>query len=147
MQTIDDHSADISQSGQKAPAAVDPFHEATGRLRAEFDTTMTALRRSFSVQRKALGLSIFEGGYRLMTFIGLGLTAITLIIYAAFLFVGSARQGLTLWTNGAWWSDLVVALVLGGSIVLIAHSVRRKVHRAALASARRGLESSPETTA
>lgn len=147
MQTIDETSADMSRSGQQAPAAADPFREATGRLRTEFDTTMTALKRSLYIERKALGLAIFENGFRLMTFVGLGATAIALTIFAGFLFVGSVRQGLVLWTNGAWWSDLVLAVVLGGSIALIAHSLRRYVHRSVLASARRGLESRPEKTA
>ncbi len=140
MKTIDNPSADVSRPGQPTPAA-DPFREATGRLRTEVDATWTALKRSFYVERQSLGLSMFEGAFRLMTFIGLGATGIALTILAAFLVVGSARRGLAMLTKDAWWSDIVVAAFLGLSVVLIAHAVRRYVHRSVLASTRRGLES------
>jgi len=146
MKTIDDLSADALRMGQPTPAA-DPFREATGRLRTEAVATWTALKRSFYVERQSLGLSMFEGAFRLMTFIGLGATGIALTILAAFLVVGSARRGLTLWTQDAWWSDIVVAVFLGASVVLIAHAVRRYVHRSVLACTRRGLECRTEKTA
>lgn len=147
MNTIDDRSASLPGAEKPIGAdQADPFREATGRLRAEFDGAFTALRRSLFVERKALGLSIFESAFQFLTLLGLAATGIALTITAALLFVGSARRGLALLTEGAWWSDLVLAFALGATVVLVAHSVRRYVHRSVLASTLRGLASRTETT-
>ncbi len=141
MHTIDERSADIPRSPQNNGAtAADPFREATDRLRAEFGVTYTAIRRCLYVERQALGLSLFEGAFRLGTLVCLGLTGLALAITAALLLVTSLRRGLALWTDGAWWSDLVLALALGIGIVAVAQMVRRYVHRSVLARTRRELD-------
>lgn len=144
MHTIDERSADIPRSPHdNGAAAPDPFREATDRLRAEFGVTYTAIRRFLYIERQALGLSLFEGAFRVGTFVCLGLTGFALAITAALLLVTSTRRGLALWTNGAWWSDLVLALALGIGIVTVAHMVRRYVHRSVLARTRRELDARP----
>lgn len=153
MHTIDERSADIPRSPHDNGAtAADPFREATDRLRAEFGVTYTAIRRCLYIERQALGLSLFEGAFQLGTFLCLGLVGLALAITAALLLVASTRRGLALWTDGAWWSDLVLAVALGVAIVAVAHFVRRSVHKSVLASTRRGLsapamQSAPKATA
>lgn len=148
MNTIDEPSAGIPRSPQASvPPAADPFREATGRLRAELDETFVALRRTVYVERQILGLSIFDAAFRCAVFACLGATGLAIAIASAWLLVASTRRGLAQWTGGAWWSDLVLALLLALALAGAAHGVRRLVHRSALARTRRGLAQRAESGA
>jgi len=125
------------------PAGHDPSRDATGRLRQEIDATYTALRRSWYAERQAIGLSIFEGAFRLGTFVFLGALGLAVALSAAALLVVGSRRGLALWTGGAWWSDIMLAFGLALAVAAIAQLVRRGVRRSVSSSTRRQLAQAP----
>jgi len=135
-----------SAAPENAPAA-DPFLEATDRLSGEFTKAYSALKRSLYVQRQALRLSLFDAAFKTAGFACIALTGVALTVAAALLFVTGVRNGILLLTDGAWWSDLALALALAGTVFLAARSLRSYVHRSVLARTRRGLAKTPEVPA
>jgi len=124
----------------------DPFRDAAGRLRQEIDATFAAFRRSRYVDRQLLGLTVFDGALRVGAFLCLGAVGVAVALAATALLVGGARRGLALWSGGAWWSDIVLALGLALLLPAVAHLVRRGVHRSALSRTRLELARTPAST-
>jgi hypothetical protein len=143
MDRIDEHSAELPRSTH-APqdGAKDSFREAADRLREEFDATIGALKRSAYIEKQSFGLTVFDVALRGGLLAAAGAAVLALAVSAAWLLVSSTRRGLALWTNDAWWGDLVLAVaivaVLGGS----AYFVRRSVHKSVLSKTRRKLAAS-----
>lgn len=136
---------DASPSNNAPTNAAPPneLAEATANLRSEVDRAFTALRRSFYVERQALGLSLFDAAVRASIFAGLGLIGLALSITATILGVVAARQGLNLLFDGAWWSDLVLAALLMGIVAAAVAIVSRSVHKGVLARTKRALAEGP----
>jgi hypothetical protein len=143
MPVIEEPLAKSLRSPPAGPPPPDEFRVAADRLRAELDLTIQALKRSFHVQREVIALSVFDTAFRAGTIAIAAAAAFALAVASALLFVNGARRGMTLWTRDAWWSDLVVAAAIGAVVALVAHTVRRRVHRAVLARTLARLESPP----
>ncbi|MDZ4773753.1 MAG: hypothetical protein SGI72_11540 [Planctomycetota bacterium] len=109
-------------------------------LSAEIDGVFNGLKRSLYIEKRVLGLSIFDTGYRVAGFAAAAISGLAVALIATFLVVTSARRGMQMWTNDAWWSDLVLAVALLALLIGIAHAVRRWVHRSTLAETRRELD-------
>ena len=116
---------------------------ATRKLRSEWSHTLTALKRSWYAERQALGLKLFDVGFRVALAVLGGFTAIALCIAGALLVVIGARRGLVVWTRDAWWVDLVLGAAILGLLGLAAHLARRAVHRSTLARAQAHLGLAP----
>lgn len=135
------------KTGARPPGAPthsegDAFGVARGHLVAEIDQAFTALKRSLYIERRALGLSLFDTAYRAAAFAAAAISGLAIALVATLLSVASARRGLQLWTNGAWWSDLALGILLVLLLAVSAHALRRFVHRSTLAGTRRVLSES-----
>jgi hypothetical protein len=128
--------------GASARTASDEFTVARGHLSDEIKAAFVALKRSLYIERQALGLSLFDTGYRLAGFAAAAICGIAVALVATLLSVASARRGLQVLTDGAWWSDLVLAVLLMVLLAGAAHALRRFIHRSTLAETRRVLSKS-----
>jgi hypothetical protein len=109
------------------------------RLTAEFDGVFSRLKRSLYIEKRALGLTIFDTGYRVAGLAAVALSGLAIALLATLLVVASARRCIHLWTGDAWWSDMALAAVLLILLMSIAHALRRWIHRSTLAKTRRVL--------
>lgn len=123
--------------------AHDEFARATAALGAELGEALSAFRRSLLAERQIVQLRLFELALRAGLWACALLCASALSLAAALLIVGSARQGLSLWSGSAWWSDLVLGLSILGLVAWGVHGARRGVHRRALARVRSALPPEP----
>jgi multisubunit Na+/H+ antiporter MnhG subunit len=130
--------------GASARKSSNEFTVARGHLSAEIKAALVALRRSLYIERQALGLSLFDTGYRLAAFAAAALCGMAVALIATLLSVASARRGLQLLTDGAWWSDLALAILLLVLLAGAAHALRRFIHRSTLAETRRVLSKPAE---
>ncbi len=130
-------------AGPAPAAAPETLEAATGKLRSEWNQAFTALKRSLYVERRALGLKLFDVTFRVALVVCGILTAIALSIAGALLLVIGARRGLAVWTHDAWWADVVLGAVILGLLGLAAHLARRAVHRATLARTQEHLGLAP----
>lgn len=138
---LHEHAASREPSpGQQA--ASDELRVARERLNAEVEGAFTTFKRMLFVERKALGLAVFDSAYMAACYGALALTGLMTMLVATWLLLASVRRGLQIWTDGAWWSDLVLGAVLIGILAGIAHGARRYVHRSTLAKTRRALSES-----
>jgi hypothetical protein len=131
--------AEARASGASGRQAGDEFTQAREHLITEFKQAFTAWKRALYVERRAIGLSLFDAGLRAAVLAGVTISWLAVAVTATLLFVGGARRGLQLWTGGAWWSDVVLAIALVGMLAGAAHAVRRFVHRSTLEKTRRVL--------
>lgn len=147
MFTSPETDPNLRRNAHAAPGAgPDPLEAATGKLRSEWEQAFSALKRSFYVERQALGLKLFDFAFRLALIVCAGFTLIALSVAGALLVVIGARSGLAAWTGGAWWADLVLGAAILGLLAWGAHLARRAVHRRTLARTRShlGLAEKPE---
>lgn len=139
---LHDHAPSSGPSA-KQQIASDELRVARERLHSEIDGVLTALKRAWLVERKVIGLVIFDAGYRAACYAALALAGLLTLLVATLLLLAGARHGLRVWTDGAWWSDVVLAVVLIGILAAVAHGVRRTVHRSTLATTHRMLSETP----
>lgn len=123
----------------------DPLSEASGRLRLEADQMWSALKRAWFVDQQLLKLTVFDVAVRVVVFLVLSITAAALIFSAAILAVSSVRRGFALWADGAWWSDLALAALIGALVAAAIFFLHATVHRSVLTNTRARLapESAP----
>ncbi len=119
------------------------LHEAVSAVKAEFREARAALGRSLRLQRKALRLAAFDSAYKA----GIGLVyfglALTMSIAAALLGLSGLREGLVVWTHGAWWADLLLALFVALALAASALALRRRVFRSILIGSNRVFRGAP----
>jgi hypothetical protein len=132
MQTDANHTTKPATNPATNGEVRDEFAAASARLRSEVDETLSGLRRVLFVEWQALELSFFDTALRAAVFLGLGVVAIAMAVSAGLLAVASARRGLAILFQDAWWSDLALGLVVGAVLSITAVAVRRGVHRSAL---------------
>ncbi len=139
--------AEAGRDAHGAPAhngrAHDEFARTTAALGAEFEQAFSAFRRSLLAERQVLQLRLFELALRAGLWACALMCASALSLAAALLIVGSVRQGLSLWSGSAWWSDLLLGGMILGLVAWCVHGARRAVHRRALARVRRALPHEP----
>jgi len=125
-------------------AKPETLETATRKLKSEWHEAFTALKRALYLEKQAFGLKLFDVAFRVAVVVCGGFTVIALSIAGALLLVIGARRGLAVWTNDAWWADLVLGAMILGILGLAAHLSRRAVHRGTLARAQAHLGLAPE---
>jgi hypothetical protein len=146
MQEKRSRSAAATKNGK----ASEELAAASQRLRTEFTDTFALLRRALYIEGQALKLSLVDTGIRAVVGIALAITSIVAIVAALLLGISALRRGLAILAQGAWWSDLVLALAIVGLLAAAVVLARRGMHKAVLARTKRHLAESvvpaaPET--
>lgn len=128
---------------QKSDAPAHPASEelrlAREALNTEIHGVFRSLKRALYVEKRVLGLTMFDAGYRLAGFAAVTLSGLAISLVATLLLVASVRRGLQVLTQDAWWSDLILAVVLLALLFGAAPAYRRFIHRSTLAETRREL--------
>lgn len=128
-----------SAAAAKNGKASDDLAAASQHLRTEFTDTFAALRRALYVEKQALTLSLFDAGMRAGVGVALAIASIVAMVAALLLGISALRRGLAILAQGAWWSDLVLALAIVGLVAAALALARRAVHKAVLARTQRRL--------
>lgn len=110
-------------------------------LRGDLSEGYAALKRSIYIERRALGLALFDSAFHVVSVAAGVIVAVTLVITASVLTVIGLRRGIATWSQDAWWSDLLLAGVLLAIVGLGAWTYHRWMHRSTLAGTRRHLAS------
>ncbi len=113
--------------------------EALEALRRDLVQGYAALKRSLYIERRALGLALFDSAFHVVSVAAGVVVAVTLAITASVLTVIGLRRGVATWSQDAWWSDILLAGVLLAIVGLGAWSYRRWMHRSTLSDTRRRL--------
>ena len=124
-------------------AAEDPdrLEAAASSWRQEVDAIRAALMRSLDLQKRAVGLRLFDAAWRgVIAAMGI-VVAIVMAACAALLLIEGARRGLATWSGDAWWSDLVIGGVLAAVVCSGLYSVQRIAHQTSRKQVQRKLSS------
>lgn len=135
-----------ARQGPRAAARArkdEEFENATALLHAEYDQARSALGRLWFVERQRLRVKALDAAFKAGVALCALAAATTITILTVLLLVGSTRRGMAQWTGNAWWSDVVIGVVLVAVLVVATLLVRRAYHRKALASALQHLAQHP----
>jgi hypothetical protein len=116
---------------------------ATALLRAEYDQARSALGRLWFVERQRLRVKALDAAFQAGAALCALAAATTITVLTVLLLVGSTRRVMAQWTGDAWWSDVVLGVLLVALLAIAASLARRAFHRKALAAAQRHLAQVP----
>lgn len=138
--TIDDPVTTNSQESRpKERPETEEVGAAWKAMSAEFSLGFKALRRSFYVERQALRLALFDSAFHIASVAAGALVGIGLAITGAVLLVLGIRRGFEQLSGGAWWGDVLLAVVLFTVVGTSAYAYRRWMHRSTLLRTQRKL--------
>ena len=109
-------------------------------LRSELTEVLASLKRSWLIERQAIGLAIFDSAFRVGMALLASAAALVLSAAGTLLLVSAARRWMDAATDAAWWGDLVLGIAITSALALGAYAVRRRVHRKAFERTQAALE-------
>jgi hypothetical protein len=127
------------EAPSEAKAGADELHAAARSWGEELRVVWATLVRALELQRQEAALRLFDAAWSAILVALAALAGLILAGCATLLLVAGARRGLATWTEGAWWSDMVLGAGLAALVVGGLQLVQKAKHRRALRRAQRAL--------